>query len=184
MSSQKSRAEKMAEKIREGMDEPLSDEAFEANVEIQETMVEFENQDYWSLYRSLDVSQSDVREMVSTLFTPSQSTVSRVIREKEDTVLTDEEAIQIGGSLHEEDLDYYPDEWLDAYRQVLADAHADLNALSKIASMKETPEWAARRFPELVGCARDRADRLPGNEEIPDDSHLSHLESVNTDRWG
>jgi hypothetical protein len=183
MSSQKSRAEKMTEEFQASLDESLTEDEYQATIEINQRCVERENQDLWSLYRSLDASQNDVRELVNTIVEPSQSTVSRAIREKEDAVLTDKDAIQIGGTLHGGDLDIYPDEWLEAYRQVIADAHADLNALSKIIDEKETPEWAARRFPELVGSAAYKAKRLPGDVDIADESHLNRLDSVNTDRW-
>ena len=183
MSSKKSRAEKMTERLEKNMDEPLSDEGYKATVESNQRFVDLENQDFWSLYRSLDVSQSEVKDVVGTLVEPSQSTVSRAIRDKEEAVLTDPDAVKIGGTLHGEELDIYPDEWLEAYRQTIADAHADLKALSKIISEKQTPEWAARRFPELVGCAAYQQRRLPGDEDIPDESHLNRLDSVNTDRW-
>ena len=183
MSSQKSRAEKMTEQFEARLDEPLTDDEFQATLESNQRWVERENRDFWSLYRSLDVSQNEVRELVNTIVEPSQSTVSRAIREKEDAVLTDKDAIQIGGTLHGEELDTYPDEWLEAYRKVIADAHVDLNALNEIISEKQTPEWAARRFPELVGSAAYFVDRLPGDEDIPDESHLNRLDSVNTDRW-
>lgn len=183
MSSQKTRAEKMTERLEASVGEPMSEQEFRATLESNQRFVDYENQDFWSLYRALDVSQTEVKEIVNTMVEPSQSTVSRAIREKEDAVLTDEDAIQIGGTLRAEELEIYPDEWLEAYRQVIADAHADLNALSKIIGEKQTPEWAARRFPKLVGSAAYQLKRLPGDEDIPDESHLNRLDSVNTDRW-
>jgi hypothetical protein len=180
MSSQKSRAEKMADELGRS---DLSGDEYQREVESNQFIVDKENADIWALYRSLDVSQSEVIDMLTMLAEPSQSTITRVIREKDKEVLTDAEAVQVGGSFFKEDLGAYPDEWLEAYRQTVADAHTDLHALSKIADTQETPEWAARRFPELVGLHRVIAEKQGWDGEIADESHLNRLDSVNTDRW-
>jgi len=178
-SSRKSRAERMTDQLVDGDDENTRNYLHELN----KKTVERENQKFWALYRSLDVSQREVKDLVSPMVETSQSSVSRVIREKEDTVLTDEDALRIGGSIHEEDLQLHPDEWLEAYRQVLADAKANIIALKAIESEKPTPEWAAKRYPRLVGCNHYHHSKLPGDGEIADDSGLNRLENVNTDRW-
>jgi len=179
MSSRKSRAERMTDLFAVEDDENHRQYLLKKN----EKAVERENQKFWALYRSLDVSQREVKDLVSPMVETSQSSVSRIIREKEDTVLTDEEALRIGGSIHEEDLQLHPDEWLEAYRQVLADAKANIIALRAIESEKPTPEWAAKRYPRLVGCNRHFHSNLPGDGEIADDSGLNRLKNVNTDRW-
>jgi hypothetical protein len=149
-----------------------------------ERVASAENQKFWAYYRALDESQSGVKDLVAPQVETSQSTVSRVIRQKDDEVLHDEDAVALAGYLEEETLDLYPDEWLEAYRQTLAEAKADLEALKELANWEEpTPEWAAQRYPELVGCNRHLFEQLPEDGECADDSHLNHLESVNTDRW-
>lgn len=181
MSTQKSRTDRIKSKYE--LDGAQSEEVEEWQRSLVEGMVDTENQRLWALYRALDVSQREVKEMVDPAVETSQSTVSRVIRNKNDAVVHDEDALDLAGHVHEDD-ESHPDEWLDAYRQVLADAKADLIALRRIITHEaETPEWAARRFPELVGCHHYFADQLHEEGEVVDDSHLNRLDSVNTDRW-
>lgn len=182
-SSQKSRAEKLTEMYVDGSEHDYSDEEREALHKSNEFLVEKENEDLWAVYRALDVSQKETLDIVSLMTDPSQSTVSRVIRETDKEVLTDPEAVQVGGSFKTEDLEPYPEEWLEAYRQTVAEAHTDLLALTKIVDVRETPEWAARRFPELVGVHKGVAEKQGWDGEIADDSRLNHLDSVNTERW-
>ena len=185
--STESRADRIAGNLGSSGADDLSKEELEAtNRAVAEIIVDDENEQFWYLYRALaDASQSDVKDLVAPTADTSQSTVSRVIRDKEDAVLHDKEALStVHGSLHEEDVELYPEEWLEAYKQVIADAQADRKALSLISSPDaQTPEWAARRFPELVGCHHQKAKKLPGDVDIADDSHLNRLDSVNTERW-
>ena len=83
----------------------------------------------------------------------------------------------------ERELQLRADEWLDAYRKGLADSKANSMSLKAIESEKPTPEWAAKRYPRLVGCNRHFHSNLPGDGEIADDSGLNRLKNVNTDRW-
>ena len=153
-------------------------------LEAYQSIIETENQQFWALYRALDVSQSDVKDLVETCVEISQSTVSRVIRQREKQALTEKDGVEIGGDINEDDLDIYPDEWLNAYQQVLAEAKANLTALKQIADAEtQTDEWAAARFPELVGCHHYVERKLPGEVEKADDSHLNRLDSVNTNIW-
>lgn len=180
MSTQKSRQDRLMEKYAL---EDESEEVEEWQRSLVEGMVDRENQRLWALYTALDVSQREAKEIVEPDAETSQSTVSRVIRDKDDAVVHDEDALDLVGHVHEDD-ECHPDEWIDAYRQVLADAKVDLMALRRISSHEEqTPEWAARRFPELVGCHHHVAEQLPAEEQTADDSHLNRLDSVNTDRW-
>jgi len=187
--STESRADRIAEDLFDGVtpDGELSKDQLESmNRGVAENIVEHENKQFWYLYRALaDASQSDVKGLVDPTADTSQSTVSRVIRDKEAAVLDDETALSpIHGDLHEDDTNLYPEEWLEAYRQVIADAQTDRKALSIIADPEtQTPKWAARRFPELVGCHHRKAEKLPGDVHIADDSHLNRLDSVNTERW-
>lgn len=175
MSTQKSRTDRLMSKT--------NSEDLEAWRSVAEEMIDSENQRLWALYTALDVSQRDVKEMVNPLVETSQSTVSRVIRQKKTAVNHDEEALDLVGEIHEE-TEIHPDEWIEAYQQVLADAKTDLIALKEIINHEtQTPEWAARRFPELVGCHHYAVDCLDEKEEIADDSYLNRLESVNTGRW-
>lgn len=168
-------------------DDELSDEQIRATAELSaETIVEKENMLFWSLYSVLeDASQADVKDLVDPAAETSQSTVSRIIRDKETAILHDEDSLDaVHGGLHEDDLDLYPDEWLDAYREMVAEVQAEREALRLIAGVdSQTPEWAARRYPRLVGCHHYKAERLPVDVDIADDSHLNRLDSVNTDRW-
>jgi hypothetical protein len=67
---------------------------------------------------------------------------------------------------------------------MVAEVQADREALRLIAGVdSQTPEWAARRYPRLVGCHHYKAEQLPVDVDIADDSHLNRLDSVNTDRW-
>lgn len=142
---------------------------------------------YWALYRTLDLSQSDVQEFVKTFTNTSQATVSRAIRSGDTRALVEPDFVELGGGFDEEDLPdgSRPEEWFEAYRDVLASAVTDCVALEVIASeQRQTPEWAARRFPELVGCNKHVADYW--DIEVLDfatDEHLDGLESVNTDKW-
>lgn len=183
MSTQKSRVERYADRL--GYDFDAQSDGEQKRIRgMLDGCIDSENQEFWALYSALDVSQSEVKDLVAPAVETSQSTVSRAIREKDETVVHDETALDLAGKLHEDDVDTYPEEWLDAYRQVLAEAKADVLALWVIsAAEKETPEWAARRFPELVGCHQYRADRFTENVDPVDDSHLNRLESVNTDQW-
>ena len=142
---------------------------------------------YWALYRTLDASQSDVGELVQSRVDTSQSTVSRVINDGDKRALVDEEFVDLGGKLDAESIREreYPDEWFEAYRDVLARAVTDKVALEIIADQhRPTPEWAARRYPELVGAHHHVARHWGTDEaEIADDSRLTRLDSVNTDRW-
>jgi hypothetical protein len=181
MSTQKSRADRIAASVLDG-DEP---DALEQSIrDLADSTVDGENQQYWALYRALDVSQSDVGDLVDAQVETSQSTVSRVIREKETQVLHDGDALDLVGTLDETHVDAAPEDWQDAYRDTLAEAKADVLALEAIRRVDTpTPEWAARRFPELVGCHKAYAQKANCEGEIADDSHLNRLDSVNTDRW-
>jgi len=142
---------------------------------------------YWALYRTLGLSQSDVKETVKSHVDASQATVSRAIRKGNIRALTEPDFIELGGERDREEVkgEEWPEEWYDAYRDVLASAVTDRTALEIIASdQRLTPEWAARRFPELVGCNHYVANRF--GTEVPDfatDNHLTHIDSVNPDRW-
>lgn len=142
---------------------------------------------YWALYRTLDVSQSDVQEFVKSHTDTSQATVSRAIRNGDTRALVDEDFIKLGGEYDEEGVreEWRPEEWFDAYRDVLASAVTDRVALETIASdQRLTPEWAARRYPELVGCNHHVAAHFDSKvPEFATDDHLNRLESVNTDKW-
>lgn len=142
---------------------------------------------YWALYRQLDLSQSEVQQTVKSLVTTSQATVSRAIRKGDTRALVEPDFIELGGDVDEEDLraQALPEEWYEAYRETLARAVVDRAALEIIASgQRRTPEWAARRYPELVGANHHAAQHYGTQvEEFATDDHLNHLESVNTDRW-
>lgn len=143
---------------------------------------------YWALYRALDgVSQTEVKQLVDERVDTSQSTVSRVINSGDTRALADGEFLDLAGRLGEESihLDEYPEEWFETYRDVLARAVADVLALEIIAhEHRPTPEWAAHRHPELVGCHHHVARHWDiDKRQIADDSHLNRLESVNTERW-
>jgi hypothetical protein len=142
---------------------------------------------YWALYRTLDVSQSDLQEFVKSRVDVSQATVSRAIQNGDMRALTEPDFVELGGEHDEEGVRdrWLPEEWFEAYRDVLASAVTDRVALDVIARDERlTPEWAARRYPKLVGCNHHVADHF--GTEVPEyatDDHLNHLESVNTDRW-
>lgn len=183
MSTKKSRQERIAKETAQMFGESIGDRDGWFRLS-GERVVSNENQKFWAYYRALDESQSGVKDLVAPRVDASQSTVSRVIRQLDGEVLHDDEALDLVGYLEEETVDEYPDEWLEAYRQTLAEAKADLEALKQLANWEEkTPEWAARRHPELVGCSRQMCEQLPADGECADDSHLNGLESVNTDRW-
>lgn len=144
---------------------------------------------YWALYRALDASQAEVAGLVDTKIDTSQSTVSRAIKECNTRVLTEGDLLPLGGDfstdLLSDDLCSEPDEWFEAYRDVLAQALADRLALNKlVGDRKPKPEWAARRFPELVGCHYHAARHYGTNEKnIASVDHLRHIDSVNIERW-
>lgn len=152
-----------------------------------ERLVNKADRRYWALYRTLDLSQPEVMEQVKAHVDTSQPTVSRVISKADTRALVDEDFIQLGGTFHRDDLadGGYPDEWFEAYRDVLATAVRDRTALKIIADEHRfTPEWAAKRFPELVGCNEHKARHWDIDEgKIAHDTHLNHIESVNTSRW-
>jgi hypothetical protein len=161
---------------------------------IAEAEVRKADRGYWALYRTLDLSQTEVKESVITRVDEaeaSQATISRAIKEGDTRALTEPEFLDLGGQLPEEWVTGgvrggpYPEEWLEAYRDALARATVERRALQRIADTHSfTPEWAARLFPELVGCNEQVAEFHRTNEdEIHHDDHLNHLESVNTDRW-
>jgi len=149
---------------------------------------------YWALYRTLDMSQSDVKDAVNTQkFMPdtSQATVSRVIKEGDTRALCDDDFLELQPDLDRDWVDGgirggpYPDEWLEAYRDVLATATTHTHALEVIADEhKFTPEWAARLHPNLVGCNVRVAEYHDSpKKSIHHDDHLNHLDSVNTESW-
>lgn len=191
MSSTKSRSDRLLEDYKTGpifdeMVDEMGKERAEGWAENSaERVVNRENEKFWYLYRALDdASQSDVRELVDPRVETSQSTVSRIIRDKDDSVTHDVDALTpLHAHYEEETLDVLPDKLLEAYKDVIAEAHADWLALTKIAAPTQpTPEWAARRFPELVGCHHYLAKQT-GETDIADESHLNQLDSVNTERW-
>ena len=141
---------------------------------------------YWALYRTLDLSQSDVMDFVDPRVDTSQATVSRVIRKGDTRALVDPGFLELGGKHSEQGIkeQVYPEEWYEAYRDVLATAVTDKVALETIATERATPEWAARRFPELVGCNNHHVPTK--GQQLPEEfheTHLTHIESVNPDRW-
>lgn len=142
---------------------------------------------YWALYRTLDLSQPEVMEEVESRVETSQPTVSRAISKADTRALVDAGFLDLGGQLDPEAISdgMYPDEWLDAYRDMLSRAVVDRMALEVIADeYRFTPEWAAKRYPELVGCNEHVARYFDTAEaEIHRDNHLNGLESVNTERW-
>jgi hypothetical protein len=150
-------------------------------------LVERQDRRYWALYRTLDLSQSEVQETVKSYADTSQATVSRATREGDDRVLTEDDYIDLGGGYDIEAIrdEYHPEAWFEAYRDVLATAVTDSAALEIIADdQRLTPEWAAHRFPELVGCHHHVADYFDDDiEDFANDDHLNRLESVNTDKW-
>jgi len=172
MSSQKSRVGRLADRFGESGAEELVTQM---------------DRRYWALYRTEDLSQSEVLDEVKTFVDTSQPTVSRAISKGDRRALVEEDYIQLGGEYDSEDLTDlgYPEEWFEAYRDVLATAVRDRMALEIIADeYRFTPEWAAKRFPELVGCNEHVARRWGlDDDEIHHDDHLNHLESVNTDNW-
>lgn len=172
MSSQKSRVGRLAERFGESSAEDL---------------VTHMDRRYWALYRTEDLSQSEVMEQVKAFVDTSQPTVSRAISKADRRALVEEDFIQLGGEYESEDLadSGKPEEWFEAYKDVLAGAVRDRMALEIIADEHRfTPEWAAKRFPELVGCNEHVARRWGWDDkEICHDDHLNHLESVNTDKW-
>jgi hypothetical protein len=187
--STKSRIDRIVEQFKN--DTPRDDDISEAQEEemaqtTAEMIVTSENREFWVFYRALeDVSQADVKELVDPAAETSQSTVSRIIRNKEDAVLHDKDSLRaVHGPFHEDDLNYYPDELIEAHRDLIAEAQADKQALAIISDPgMKTPEWAAKRYPRLVGCHHKIADNYDHEAETVDDSHLNHLESVNTERW-
>jgi predicted DNA-binding protein YlxM (UPF0122 family) len=161
----------------------------EGATDVTADIVDRYDRQYWALYRTLDVSQAEVAELFDTRIDTSQSTVSRAIKECDTRVLTEGDLLQLGGDFSTEllsdDLRDEPDEWFEAYRDVLAEATTDRLALNILVDrVKPKREWAARRFPELVGCHYPAARHFGfDDEDIAPVDHLSHLESVNIERW-
>lgn len=180
----RSRYDRILEQVYDNDDE-LVDAIEATNVDPIQRAIDTENAKFWAYYRALDCSQSGVIDMVNTNVETSQSSVSRIIRDYDDRVLHDSDALEIVGRRHEEDFKNYPDEWLEAYRDALAEAFVNVEALCRVASPeKRTPRWAAERYPELVGVY-NRVAKEWGIEDskIHHDTHLSGMESVNIARW-
>jgi len=133
-------------------------------------LIKEEDRRCWALYRTLDLTQSEVQDTVRSYADTSQATVSRATREGDDRVLTEDDYVDLGGGFDIESVrdEYHPEAWFEAYRDVLATAVTDSAALEIIATDERlTPEWAARRFyrakknqilPCMVGGGA--ADRL------------------------
>jgi len=166
------------ERLRESADVTL-------DVDPVERIIRCENGEFWGFYNGLDRSQAELQDMVDPFVDVSQSSVSRIIRELDDRVLHDPASLRITGRLQEGDLDIYPDEWLQAYRDALADAFIEIEALHRLTQReRRAPQWAAEMYPEFVGVYNPVARNL-GLEEskIQHDTHLSGMESVNIERW-
>lgn len=169
-----------------GGDERLSESA-DVNLDVDpvQRCIRFENEKFWGFYNGLDRSQSEVRDMVDPYVDVSQSSVSRLIRELDDRVLHDPDSLRLAGRMHETDIDPYPDDWLQAYRDALAEAFIEIEALHQLTKAeKRAPRWAAEMYPEFVGVYNPIARHI-GLEEskIQHDTHLSGMESVNIERW-
>jgi hypothetical protein len=148
----KSRRERIAERTGEATDADM--------------IVGQEDELLWAYYRTLEVSQREAVEMVEPSADVSQSTASRAIRQMDDE-MHDGNHRTLTRGIAEEDREMYSEAWLEAYRDVLATAIVELEALGLIADAEtETPPWAKATFPELVGEGARFGRRLGLPEEL------------------
>lgn len=128
-----------------------------------------ENERVWAHYRATDATQTEAADRATSLVEMSQATASRVSRQMEREILTGDKIRALEGRTPEgvEALEATGDsgeDVLDAYRRVISNAIADLDALREITNPhRPTPEWARKRFPNLdpdVGKAYGRQSPL------------------------
>lgn len=116
-----------------------------------EEVIRKEDERLWALYRELDVSQREAVDLVEPVVDTSQATASRRIREMGEEILTSP-ARTAAVDAEEPIVEHWPEPLAEAYRDVLARAIADLTALRELSNTThQAPDWAAERFPELVG---------------------------------
>jgi len=152
MSSNKnSREEQFLEKFGWADEQDSNVQAF--HEQMAERVIRQDDELIWACYRFFDVSQAEAAARADPDVETSQSTVSRVCRDLDDDILTGERT-QLSGNEEPEDLKMHSEEWLEAYRDVLASAIVNLQALRLISSPEtSTPVWAAEMYPELLGEA-------------------------------
>jgi hypothetical protein len=115
---------------------------------VAEDMVLSSDELMWAAYRLLDVTQREAADLACTGVKPSQSTASRRMSGMDEEILL--EGVRGHAVSHyEEDLQHYPDEVKEAYRDVAARFIIDLAALGHLTDEKATPDWAKGRFPDL-----------------------------------
>lgn len=99
-----------------------------------------------------DLTQAEAYERANTLTDMSQSTVSRVIREMDDRILTEpvhglDEFME---KRQVDRLERLDPEFMQEYRQAWIRAWLDIEALGLIRQPeKRPPQWAKDRFPDL-----------------------------------
>jgi hypothetical protein len=165
----------------------FEDQGYEQPAKWAESRVAQENRLLWALYRDLDVSQSEAIAFVDPLVPLSQSTASRVIREEDMAVLEGARylAAHPVDELHTADPAHHTEDYLEAYRDAVAEAVVDLNALQYLGSVDlPNPEWAKERYPSLVGEAATAARAAGVPEQFSGSAPEADTESVNKDVGG
>lgn len=117
-----------------------------------ETGKKRENERLWAFYRMCDVTQAEARDRaIRGPYSLSQSQASRIIRDKDGEMLTGE-VESFAGPLawHPEDYTHWPKSLKEEYRDVIAQALVQLEALNAFVDGEtRTPEWAQAMFPDI-----------------------------------
>lgn len=184
MSKKQSRVERLAEQKRDFFNQHLDEELPEGYMrDVAEKKVRNEDRLMWALYHHFDISQREALDMVDPEVEVSQSTASRVLRDMDDEILSQDAGFcQVEGEEIEPatQLDHSTETYLEAYRDVLAEAIVRRQALEKL-RRSDAPGWALDLYPELANEARHvgLSIGLP-DDEIPDPRDVTHDGTVNT----
>ena len=157
---------------REQLKDQFGDDAIE---EVGDRMMRVEAEQLYMHYAGNDdLTQAEAHERSNTVTEMSQSTVSRLIRDMEDGILTQPVKL-LDGYMTEEtvrDLEAVSPEFVREYRRAWIRAMLDIQALGEFEEPERpTPQWAQDRFPDLnpdIGRQYGERSRIYTSDQIHD----------------
>jgi hypothetical protein len=157
---------------REQLKDEFGDDAME---EVGDRMMRVEAEQLYMHYAGNDdLTQAEAEERSNTVTEMSQSTVSRLIRDMEDGILT--EPVKLLDCYMSErtvrDLEAVSPEYVREYRRAWVRAMLNIQALDMFHDPQSpTPQWAQDRFPDMdpdIGRRYGERSRLFTSDQIHD----------------